>query len=79
MNKSEPSLMREPEVPIKKQGPSHRKSLDLRSFHEVPNLTEEEKLQLRIKELEHRNQYLEAENGLLKKLKEIERGMGLRD
>lgn len=44
-----------------------------------PNLTEEEKLQLRIKELEHRNQYLEAENGLLKKLKEIERGMGLRD
>lgn len=42
-------------------------------------LTEEEKLQLRIKELEHRNQYLEAENGLLKKLKEIERGMGLRD
>lgn len=44
-----------------------------------PNLTEEEKLQLRIKELEHRNQYLEAENGLLKKLKEIERGMGLHD
>lgn len=44
-----------------------------------PNLTDEEKLQLRIKELEHRNQYLEAENGLLKKLKEIERGMGLRD
>ncbi|MFC4560227.1 helix-turn-helix domain-containing protein, partial [Virgibacillus kekensis] len=37
------------------------------------NLTEEEKLQLRIKELEHRTQYLEAENGLLKKLKEIER------
>lgn len=44
-----------------------------------PNLTDEEKLQLRIQELEHRNQYLEAENGLLKKLKEIERGMGLRD
>lgn len=43
------------------------------------NLTEEEKLQLRIKELEHRNQYLEAENGLLKKLKEIERGIGQRD
>ena len=42
------------------------------------SLTEEEKLQLRIKELEHRNQYLEAENGLIKKLKEIERGMGLR-
>src|SRR5690625_3897142 len=43
------------------------------------SLTEEEKLQHRIKELEHRNQYLEAENGLLKKLKEIERGMGQRD
>lgn len=43
------------------------------------SLTENEKLQLRIKELEHRNKYLEAENGLLKKLKEVERGMGLRD
>lgn len=43
------------------------------------NLTEDEKLQLRIKELEHRNKYLEAENGLLKKLKEVERGMELRD
>ena len=43
------------------------------------NLTEDEKLQLRIKELEHRNKYLEAENGLLKKLKEVERRMGLRD
>ena len=50
-----------------------------KSLESKPNLTEEEKLQLRIKELEHRNQYLEAENGLLKKLKEIERGMGLRD
>lgn len=44
-----------------------------RSLESKPNLTEEETLQLRIKELEHRNQYLEAENGLLKKLKEIER------
>jgi len=50
-----------------------------KSLESKPNLTDEEKLQLRIKELEHRNQYLEAENGLLKKLKEIERGMGLRD
>lgn len=50
------------------------KTLDSKQF-----LTEEEKLQLRIKELEHRNQHLEVENGLLKKLKEIERGMGLRD
>lgn len=36
-------------------------------------LTDEEQLQLKIKELEHRNQYLEAESGLLKKLKAIER------
>lgn len=50
-----------------------------KSLESKPNLTDEEKFQLRIKELEHRNQYLEAENGLLKKLKEIERGMGLRD
>ncbi len=42
-------------------------------------LTEDEKLQLHIKELEHRNKYLEAKNGLLKKLKEVERRMGLRD
>ncbi|GAB3790373.1 hypothetical protein GCM10028868_02900 [Virgibacillus kimchii] len=42
-------------------------------------LTKEEEFQLRIKELEHRNQYLEAENGLLKKLKEIERRSGMRD
>ncbi|TFD94488.1 IS3 family transposase [Jeotgalibacillus sp. R-1-5s-1] len=33
------------------------------------NLTEVEKLKLRIKELDHRNRYLETENGLLKKLK----------
>nr|WP_239584962.1 IS3 family transposase [Chryseomicrobium aureum] len=33
------------------------------------NLTEVEKLELRVKELSHRNQYLETENGLLKKLK----------
>ena len=39
MSKSELSLMCEPEVPIKNQGPSHRKSPDLRSFHEVPNVT----------------------------------------
>lgn len=44
-----------------------------KTLESKPNLTEEEKLQLRIKELEHRNQYLEAENGLIKKLKEIER------
>lgn len=36
-------------------------------------LTEKERLQLEVKELEHRNEYLEAEAGLLKKLAEIER------
>ncbi|MCF3945060.1 transposase, partial [Oceanobacillus sp. APA_J-2(6-2)] len=50
-----------------------------KSLDSKPVLTEEEKLQLRIQELKHRNQYLEAENGLLKKLKEIERGMGRED
>lgn len=37
-------------------------------------LTKEETLKLRIKELEERAKYLEIENGLLKKLKELERG-----
>lgn len=50
-----------------------------KSLESKPNLTEEEKLQLQIKKLEHRNKYLEAENGLLKKLKEIERGERRRD
>ena len=36
-------------------------------------VTEKERLQLEVKELEHRNEYLEAEAGLLKKLAEIER------
>lgn len=44
-----------------------------KTLESKPNLTEEEKLQLRIRELEYRNQYLEAENGILKKLEEIER------
>lgn len=35
------------------------------------NLTPEEELQLKIKQLEERNRYLEMEVGLLKKLKEI--------
>ena len=38
-----------------------------------PNLTDSEKLQLKIKQLEDRNRYLEMENGLLKKLEEIRR------
>ena len=37
-----------------------------------PNLTIEEELQLKIKQLEERNRYLEMENDLLKKLKELE-------
>lgn len=36
-----------------------------------PNLTETEELQLKIKQLEERNRYLEMEVGLLKKLEEI--------
>ena len=38
-----------------------------------PNLTPEEELQLKIKQLEERNRYLEMEVGLLKKLEEIRR------
>lgn len=38
-----------------------------------PNLTSEEELQLKIKQLEERNRYLEMEVGLLKKLEEIRR------
>lgn len=37
------------------------------------NLTPEEELQLKIKQLEERNRYLEMEVGLLKKLEEIRR------
>jgi len=44
-----------------------------RGLSSKPNLTDEEKLQLENKALEERNKYLEAEIGLLKKLKEIER------
>lgn len=38
-----------------------------------PNLTSEEELRLKIKQLEERIKYLEMENGLLKKLEEIKR------
>lgn len=44
-----------------------------RGLSSKSNLTEIERLKLKNKELEQRNQYLEAENGLIKKLKEIER------
>ncbi|MBP1907810.1 transposase-like protein [Paenibacillus turicensis] len=39
----------------------------------VEELSEEERLKLRIKELEARNEHLEMENALAKKLAEIER------
>ena len=47
-----------------------------RSLETKASLTDTERLQLRIKELERRNEYLEAENGLIKKLKAIERRRG---
>jgi len=50
-----------------------------KSLESKKDLTEVEKLKLRIKELDHRNQYLETENGLLKKLKEIERRDRMRE
>lgn len=52
------------------QGLQDRRGKGLES---KPNLTTEEELQLKIKQLEERNRYLEMENGLLKKLEEIER------
>ncbi|MCZ4136382.1 transposase, partial [Escherichia coli] len=39
----------------------------------VEELDEQERLKLRIKELEARNEYLEMENAFAKKLAEIER------
>ena len=47
-----------------------------KSLASKSQLSEKEAQELRIKELEARNQYLEVENGLLKKLKEIERRTG---
>lgn len=44
-----------------------------RNLSSKPQLTEEDRLKLKNKELKERNQYLEAEIGLLKKLEEIER------
>ena len=47
-----------------------------KSLASKSQLSEKEAQELRIKELEARNQYLEVENDLLKKLKEIERRTG---
>ncbi|KXT76765.1 Mobile element protein [Streptococcus sp. DD11] len=51
------------------QGLQDRRGKGLES---KPNLNAEEELQLKIKQLEERNRYLEMEVGLLKKLKELE-------
>jgi len=56
-----------------KNGPEGLVDRRGRGLSSKPNLTDEERVQLRIQELEERNQHLEAEVGLLKKLKEIER------
>ena len=52
------------------QGLQDRRGKGLES---KPNLTTEEELHLKIKQLEERNRYLEMENGLLKKLEELKR------
>lgn len=44
-----------------------------KNLTEETALTEEDRLRLRIKELEHRNEYLEAKEALIKKLDELER------
>lgn len=54
-------------------GPEALKDRHGRSLESKETLTEEEKLRLEVKKLQQRNQYLEAENGLIKKLKDIER------
>lgn len=54
-------------------GPEALKDRRGRSLESKETLTEEEELQLEVKRLKQRNEYLEAENGLIKKLKVIER------
>lgn len=54
-------------------GPEALKDRRGRSLESKETLTEEEALQLEVKRLKQRNEYLEAENGLIKKLKAIER------
>ena len=60
----------------REQGPDGLADRRGKSLASKPHLSEKEAQELRIKELEARNQYLEVENGLLKKLKEIERRTG---
>lgn len=57
----------------KNGGPEALKDRRGRSLESKETLTEEEELQLEVKRLKQRNEYLEAENGLIKKLKLIER------
>ncbi|GEN51737.1 transposase [Alkalibacterium pelagium] len=54
-------------------GPEALKDRRGRTLESKETLTDEEKLQLEVKRLKQRNEYLEAENGLIKKLKAIER------
>ena len=60
----------------RKQGQAGLADRRGKSLATKPQLSEKEAQTLRIKELEARNQYLEAENDLLKKLEEIERRTG---
>lgn len=60
----------------REQGPDGLADRRGKSLASKSQLSEKEAQELRIKELEARNQYLEVENGLLKKLKEIERRTG---
>lgn len=58
---------------FKRDGPEALQDRRGKDKSSKPNLTDEEKQALRIKELEARNAYLSKENEVLKKLKEIER------
>lgn len=60
----------------REQGPAGLEDRRGKSLASKSQLSEKEAQELRIKELEARNQYLEVENDLLKKLKEIERRTG---
>lgn len=58
---------------FKQDGPEALQDRRGKDKSSKPNLTDEEKQALRIKELEARNAYLSKENEVLKKLKELER------
>ncbi len=58
---------------FKQDGPEALQDRRGKDKSSKPNLTDEEKQALKIKELEARNAYLSKENEVLKKLKELER------